>query len=112
MCDLPTRRSEVARPVNTSAFVVTYLAELPTSGLRDRDYFTVAHRPRVSAVVRHRISHGPFSVERATMDREIFHSLRRDCIGSERLALKAGMRPAIPAAAASTKLADAKASGA
>jgi hypothetical protein len=32
-CGLPTCRPEVASPVNTSAFLVTYLVRLPTTGL-------------------------------------------------------------------------------
>jgi hypothetical protein len=35
---LPTTR-KVARPVNTRAFLVTYLVRLPTTGLLDRNTF-------------------------------------------------------------------------
>jgi len=37
ICGLPTCRPEVARPVNTRAFLVTYLVRLSTTGLLDRN---------------------------------------------------------------------------
>jgi len=38
---------EVANPVNTSAFLVTYLVRLPTTGLVARNNFRLARHSRV-----------------------------------------------------------------